>query len=159
MAPMIGATMNSQSWPNAVPPTNKAGPMERAGFTDTPVTLMPTKWITTSAQANRQTRHRGRSACASCPKDDNDEQECRHDFKYKCGAHGVFAQIARTPAVLAQTVCGYAVVCFARGVANGWCRKKRKVEKIGQLYRTDAKVSDECNLAIFKGEALAILNK
>src|SRR5579863_8777966 len=44
-APSSGATMNSQSWATAVgfePAPTSAGPIERAGLTDTPVTLMPT---------------------------------------------------------------------------------------------------------------------
>ena len=49
-APMIGATINSQSCAIAVPPAKSAGPIERAGFTETPVTLMPTRWITTNAR-------------------------------------------------------------------------------------------------------------
>lgn len=43
--------MNSQSCPTAVafpPKPTTAGQMDRAGFTETPVTLMPTMWITTS---------------------------------------------------------------------------------------------------------------
>jgi hypothetical protein len=40
---MIGATQNSQSWPMASPPTNSAGPVERAGFTDVLVTGMETR--------------------------------------------------------------------------------------------------------------------
>ncbi len=37
-APMIGATQNSQSCSTAHPPTNTAGPVLRAGFTDRFVT-------------------------------------------------------------------------------------------------------------------------
>jgi hypothetical protein len=47
-APMSGATMNSQSWLNAHPPTNTAGPILRAGLTEVLVTGIPTKWIKTS---------------------------------------------------------------------------------------------------------------
>src|SRR5262249_55743150 len=41
-APIIGAAMKSQSCPIASPNTQTAGPSDRAGFTDTPVTWMPT---------------------------------------------------------------------------------------------------------------------
>src|SRR5208282_3306211 len=41
--PIIGATQNSQSWLKAVPSTITAGPRLLAGFTDAPVTGMPTK--------------------------------------------------------------------------------------------------------------------
>ncbi|EKD60131.1 MAG: hypothetical protein ACD_54C00924G0001 [uncultured bacterium] len=42
--------MNSHSCAMAVPPTNRAGPIERAGLTDTPVTSMPTRWIAASVR-------------------------------------------------------------------------------------------------------------
>lgn len=35
--PIIGATINNQSCESAVPQTNKAGPILRAGFTEVPV--------------------------------------------------------------------------------------------------------------------------
>ena len=35
-APRIGATQKSQSWLSASPPTNRAGPRLRAGFTEVP---------------------------------------------------------------------------------------------------------------------------
>jgi len=34
MAPRSGATQNIQSWAMAHPPTMRAGPVERAGFTE-----------------------------------------------------------------------------------------------------------------------------
>ncbi|KAG0752546.1 hypothetical protein G6F22_021826 [Rhizopus arrhizus] len=40
MAPAIGATQNSHNCSIAQPPTNSAGPVERAGFTDVFVTGM-----------------------------------------------------------------------------------------------------------------------
>ena len=43
--------MNSHNCPIApgvLPMPTRAGPSERAGFTDTPVTLIPTMWIATS---------------------------------------------------------------------------------------------------------------
>ena len=45
---IMGATQNSQSWPRAHPPTNKAGPVLRAGFTEVLVTGMLTRWIIVS---------------------------------------------------------------------------------------------------------------
>ena len=45
MPPAIGATQNSQSWLSAQPPTNSAGPVLRAGFTEVFVTGMETRWI------------------------------------------------------------------------------------------------------------------
>ena len=36
IAPTSGATMKSQTWLSAVPPTTRAGPRLRAGFTDVP---------------------------------------------------------------------------------------------------------------------------
>src|SRR5690606_34435212 len=49
-APTSGATINSQSWLSASPSTHTAGPSDRAGFTETPVTWMPTMWITTNVK-------------------------------------------------------------------------------------------------------------
>jgi hypothetical protein len=40
MAPAMGATQNSHSCSSAQPPTNSAGPVERAGLTDVFVTGM-----------------------------------------------------------------------------------------------------------------------
>jgi hypothetical protein len=40
--PKIGATINNHNWLIAAPPTSKPGPMLLAGFTDTPVTGIPT---------------------------------------------------------------------------------------------------------------------
>lgn len=51
--PSNGATMNNQSCataPGLLPAPFSAGPIERAGLTDTPVTLMPTIWIATSVR-------------------------------------------------------------------------------------------------------------
>ena len=44
-APAMGASQNSQSWVSAAPPVNRAGPVERAGFTEVLVTGMVTRWI------------------------------------------------------------------------------------------------------------------
>lgn len=38
IAPRSGASQKSQSWLHARPPTSTAGPKERAGFTEVPVT-------------------------------------------------------------------------------------------------------------------------
>src|SRR5215210_4382911 len=46
--PISGATQNSQSWASAHPPTNSAGPVLRAGFTEVFVIGMPTRWIRVS---------------------------------------------------------------------------------------------------------------
>jgi len=43
MAPTIGATQNSHNWPRAQPPTNSAGPVLRAGFTERFVIGIPIK--------------------------------------------------------------------------------------------------------------------
>lgn len=43
--PQRGATMNTQRSLRAWPPAKRAGPMERAGFTDVPVSLMHTRWM------------------------------------------------------------------------------------------------------------------
>src|SRR5262249_28254354 len=37
--PSVGTIRYIQSWPNALPPTNSAGPKLRAGFTEAPETL------------------------------------------------------------------------------------------------------------------------
>ena len=47
-APAIGATQNSQSCCSAQPPTNSAGPVLRAGFTEVLVTGMLIRWISVS---------------------------------------------------------------------------------------------------------------
>lgn len=39
--PIKGATINTQTLANALPPTNRAGPKERAGFTEVPVYEIP----------------------------------------------------------------------------------------------------------------------
>ena len=48
--PITGAMMNSQTCARACPPTTTAGPKERAGFTDRPVTLMNGKCKATSVR-------------------------------------------------------------------------------------------------------------
>ena len=48
-APTIGATQKSQSCPSAQSPTNSAGPVLRAGFTEVFVTGMLTRWMRVSA--------------------------------------------------------------------------------------------------------------
>ncbi len=40
MAPRMGATQKSHSWPMAQPPTKRAGPVLRAGLTEVLVTGM-----------------------------------------------------------------------------------------------------------------------
>ena len=50
MPPTSGATMNSQTWLSAVPPTTSAGPNDRAGFTEVPVSGMPMRCTITSAK-------------------------------------------------------------------------------------------------------------
>ena len=47
-APAIGASQNSHSCWIAHPPTNSAGPVLRAGFTERLVTGMPISWISVS---------------------------------------------------------------------------------------------------------------
>ena len=49
-APTIGATQNSQSCCRAQPPTNSAGPVERAGLTEVLVTGIEIRWIRVSAR-------------------------------------------------------------------------------------------------------------
>ena len=47
MPPTSGATMNSQTWLRASPPTMRAGPRLRAGLTEVPVMAMPIRWTIT----------------------------------------------------------------------------------------------------------------
>ncbi len=49
-APTIGASQNSQSCCRAMPPTNSAGPVERAGLTDVLVTGIEIRWIRVRAR-------------------------------------------------------------------------------------------------------------
>jgi hypothetical protein len=49
-APTIGATQKRNSCSSAQPPTNSAGPVLRAGFTDVLVTGMLIRWISVSAR-------------------------------------------------------------------------------------------------------------
>jgi len=48
--PTIGATQNNHNWLKAQPPTNNAGPVLLAGFTDVFVTGMLIRWIRVSAK-------------------------------------------------------------------------------------------------------------
>ncbi len=48
--PTSGATMKSQTWLSAVPPTTSAGPRLRAGFTEVPVSGIPMRWTITRAK-------------------------------------------------------------------------------------------------------------
>ena len=48
-APSTGARMKSQSCSIAAEPAKRAGPMERAGFTDVFVTGIDTRWMRVSA--------------------------------------------------------------------------------------------------------------
>ena len=52
--PVRGATIKSQSWEIALPPSKSAGPMLRAGFTDVPV--MGIHMICTRTSVNPMTR-------------------------------------------------------------------------------------------------------
>jgi len=45
----MGATQKAHNCASAQPPTNSAGPVLRAGFTDVFVTGMLTKWMSVSA--------------------------------------------------------------------------------------------------------------
>jgi len=45
----MGASQNSHNCSRAQPPTNSAGPVERAGLTDVLVTGMLIRWISVSA--------------------------------------------------------------------------------------------------------------
>src|SRR5437762_14359471 len=49
-APTIGATQSTHNCARAQPPTNRAGTVLRAGFTDVPVTGMLMRWINVSAK-------------------------------------------------------------------------------------------------------------
>ena len=49
-APTNGATMKSHNCDNARPPSNKAGPMLRAGLTDVPVIGMQTMCTNTNVR-------------------------------------------------------------------------------------------------------------
>ncbi len=44
-APAMGASQKSHSCASAQPPTNTAGPVERAGLTERLVTGMPMRWM------------------------------------------------------------------------------------------------------------------
>ena len=48
---MSGAMMNNHNWLSASPPTNRAGPMLRAGLTEVPVSGIPIRCTVPSAKA------------------------------------------------------------------------------------------------------------
>src|SRR5215471_9676017 len=50
IAPAIGATQNSQSWPTYSPPANRAGPVLRAGLTEVLVIGIEIRWMSVSAK-------------------------------------------------------------------------------------------------------------
>ena len=47
-APTSGASRKTQTCASGSPPTNSAGPSERAGFTEVPVSGIPTRWTAVS---------------------------------------------------------------------------------------------------------------
>lgn len=67
IAPTIGATQNSHSCSSAQPPTNSAGPVERAGLTEVLVTGMLTV-DQRQRQADRNRGEAGRRALEVAPR-------------------------------------------------------------------------------------------
>lgn len=75
-----------------------AGPIERAGFTDTPVTDdMNCRQGEAYRHSRKADEMHGRALLRHA-KDDNQEQKCRDDFKHKGGEPIVLAKIPRAPA-------------------------------------------------------------
>ena len=67
------------------------------------------------SQANGQPgKARGR-ARSGRTQNDRDEQEGHHRFEHKRRHQGIFAQIARSIAILTQTICRHAVIRLAAG--------------------------------------------
>jgi hypothetical protein len=76
-----------------------AGPIERAGLTEVPVMLMPTRWMTTSVKPMASpAKPVGAKGCVT-PRTDQ-EQEGSDQLEDEGRNHVVFADIAWAPAVL-----------------------------------------------------------
>ena len=82
----MGATQNNQSCPRAQPPTNRAGPVLRAGLTEVLVTGMPIRW----------TRVRPPVGGAE---DDEQEEERHHHLAHERGSQRIAARGVRSEAV------------------------------------------------------------
>ena len=65
--------MNSQTWASGSPPANSAGPSERAGLTEVPVSGMPTRCTAVSARPIASPAKPGRGGPAG------DQQDHRHE--------------------------------------------------------------------------------
>ena len=77
-APKIGASQNSQSCDKAGAPTNSAGPVLRAGFTDKLVTGMPIEVDQGEAQTDGD-RRESLGCVAVRGAQDNHQEEKRQD--------------------------------------------------------------------------------
>ena len=97
--------MNSQSCTTRSgfdPIPTSAGPIERAGLTEVPVMLMPTRWMTTKRQADGEAGEAGRRERVRDAENADQEQEGRNHLEDEGRNDVVFAEVARAPAVLAK---------------------------------------------------------
>ncbi len=96
-APTIGATQNSQSCCSAAPPTNSAGPVERAGLTDVLVTGIEIRWIKVNASPMAiGAKPTGARPCG-CAEDNHQEHEGQQKLDDQRRAQAIFAR--RTVAI------------------------------------------------------------
>ena len=79
-----------------------AGPIERAGLTEVPVMLMPTRWMTTSVSPDGETGEAGRRDRVGDAKNADQKEERPHHFEHEGRDEIIFAKIPRAPAVLAE---------------------------------------------------------
>ena len=87
IAPMMGATMKSQSWSIAQPPTKIAWLMLRAGFTEVFVTGNADEMNQHQHEADGQAGEADRGFHVGRAENGEDEEEGQHDFRHESGAH------------------------------------------------------------------------
>src|SRR5947207_751124 len=102
--PRIGASQNSQSCASAHPPTSKAGPVLRAGFTEVLVTGMLIRWIRVRVRP-----------IASGAKPDGARVSVAHDDKQEAGGEHEFADEAGNQGIAARRMLAVAVAGKSSG--------------------------------------------
>ena len=104
-APIRGAMMKSQSCataPGFEPTPTSAGPIERAGLTEVPVMLMPTRWMAASVSPiARPAKPVGANGWVT-PRMQTRNRNVADHLEHEGRDDAVFADIARAPAVLAE---------------------------------------------------------
>ncbi len=90
--PSSGTTQNIQSCASAQPPTNSAGPVLRAGFTEVLVTGMLIRWMSVSASPIAIGAKPAGARPMRRAHDDEQEHHGQHELRDDAGAEPVLAR-------------------------------------------------------------------